>query len=101
MTKQEELNNLREELSDTQRLLSMALREREELAQSLHRAYLFVIVLGVLFALFKQFQLADKQQLNIRKQNTLEQYVRDNPKQTSGKTEFEVRQMMTKIKDVK
>jgi hypothetical protein len=55
MTKQEELNNLREELSDTQRLLSMALREREELAQSLHRTYLFVIVLGVLFALFKQF----------------------------------------------
>lgn len=55
MTKQEELNNLREELSDTQRLLSMALREREELAQSLHRTILFVIVLGTILAIFKPF----------------------------------------------
>ena len=37
-----------------------------------------------------------------KKQMSLEQFVRENPAKTKGKTEFEVRKMMLiKIKDVK
>ena len=55
MTKEEEIIKLREELDDTKHQLFRALREREELAQSLHKTILFGIVLGFILALFKPF----------------------------------------------
>ena len=51
-----------------------------------------------------QFAFETKQkvlEVEHKKQMSLEQFVRENSAKTKGKTEFEVRQMMTKIKDVK
>ena len=49
-----------------------------------------------------QFGFETKQkQIKEDKTLTLEQFVRDNPAKTNGKTGLEVRKMMNKVKDMK